>query len=72
MLWFLNNKAITYLIQVLNNPLAFRVPKEAKEACQRKALDCFPKKAEVVCAFSLRIKNHACASHKIKGEALAW
>ena len=32
MLWFLNNKAITYLIQVLNNPLAFRVPKEVKEA----------------------------------------
>ena len=42
MLWFLNNKAITYLIQVLNNPLAFRVPKEVKEACKRKALDCNP------------------------------
>ena len=33
MLWFLKNKAITYLIQVLNKPLAFRVPKEAKKAC---------------------------------------
>jgi len=39
MLWFLNNKAITYLIQVLNKPPVFRVPKEAKEACKREALD---------------------------------
>jgi len=45
------------------------VPKEAKEACQRKALDCFPKKAQAVCAFSLRIKNHGFPSENNQGQS---
>ena len=31
MVWFLNNKDIAHLIQVLNKSPAFRVPKKTKE-----------------------------------------